>query len=135
MYNLKGSAQLKLQKVAKTDERTGIRVVTDTNGNDRYCVALGTFWAGGHPEHIGRCIDVIMVNGAVLRCVLGDVKQEEHTKNNKYGKTNNDVLEFIVDTRKLPPGVHGDVSMCAEEFEGDVKEMIVYDEWIEGFGK
>lgn len=109
--------------------------MTDTNGNDRYCVALGTFWAGGHPEHIGRCIDVIMVNGAVLRCVLGDVKQEEHTKNNKYGKTNNDVLEFIVDTRKLPQGVHGDVSMCAEEFEGDVKEMIVYDEWIEGFGK
>ena len=136
-YNLKGSAQHRLQKVARTDERTGIRVVTDPYGVERYCVALGTFWAGGHPEHIGRCVDAVMVNGYVLKCVLADVKKQEDTKGgrNRYGLDNNDILEFIVSEKHLPKGVYGDISKVAEEFEGDVKELIVYDMWIEGFGK
>lgn len=136
-YTAKGSAQYKLQKIAKTDERTGIRVVTDKHGEDRYCIALGTYWAGGHPEHIGRCIDVVMVNGAVLKCVLADVKRQEHTKGqrNRYGLDNNDILEFIVDERYLPSGVYGDMSAAGPEFEGDVSHMVIYDFWIEGFGQ
>ena len=136
-YNAKGTAQYRLQKAAHTDERTGIRVVTDRYGNERYCIALGPYWAGGHPEHIGRCVDAVMVNGTVLKCVLADVKKQEDTKGgkNRYGKENNDILEFIVDERFLPKGVYGDMSMAGEEFVGDVKELIVYDEWIEGFGK
>ena len=138
-YNLVGSAQWKLQKVARTDERTGIRVVTDPEGNERYCVALGTYWAGAHPQHIGRCVDAVMVNGAVLRCVLGDVKKQQDTKKqqNKYGAGNNDVLEFIVDAKYLPQSakICGNTSKVAPEFEGEVKELIVYDMWIDGFGK
>ena len=134
-YNLKGSAQHRLQKVAKTDERTGIRVVTDPYGVERYCVALGTFWAGGHPEHIGRCLDVVMVNGSVLPCVLADVKRQEDAKGNKYGRINNDVLEFIVDERHLPSGVYGDMQNAGDEFKGDAERMIIYDYWIEGFGR
>ena len=135
-YNAKGTAQNRLQKVARSDERTGIRIVTDLYGDDRYCVALGTYWAGGHPEHIGRCLDVVMVNGAVLKCVLADVKRQEHTKGqrNRYGLDNNDILEFIVDERYLPSGVYGDMSAAGPEFEGDVSHMIIYDFWIEGFG-
>ena len=75
-YNAKGTAQHSLQMVARSDERTGIRIVTDPLGVDRFCVALGAAWAGGHPEHIGRCVDVVMINGAVLPCVLADVKQQ-----------------------------------------------------------
>lgn len=135
VYDIKGSAQYRLQKVARTDERTGIRVVTDPYGVERYCVALGTFWAGGHPEHIGRCLDVVMVNGSVLPCVLADVKKQEDAKWNKYGRINNDVLEFIVDEKHLPSGVYGDMQNAGEEFVGDVEKMIVYDIWIEGFGK
>jgi len=136
-YNAKGTAQHALQKAAKTDERTGIRVVTDPLEVERYCVALGTYWCGGHPEHIGRCLDVYMVNGAVLHCVLADVKKQEDTKGgkNRYGKENNDILEFIVDERYLPKGVYGDISDVGSEFEGDVSSIIVYDEWIEGFGE
>lgn len=135
-YNAKGTAQNRLQKVARSDERTGIRIVTDPYGDDRYCVALGTYWAGAHPEHIGRCLDVVMVNGAVLKCVLADVKRQEHTKGqrNRYGLDNNDILEFIVDERYLPSGVYGDMSAAGPEFEGDVSHMIIYDFWIEGFG-
>lgn len=136
-YNIPSSAQYKLQKIARTDERTGIRVVTDTEGNERYCVALGTYWAGGHPQHIGRCVDVYMANGSLLRCVLADVKKQEHSKNgeNKFGG-HNEMLEFIVDDKVLPQAakVCGNVSKVAPEFEGEVKEIVVFDLWIEGFG-
>ena len=139
VYDLKNTAQYKLQQVARTDERTGIRVVTDPLGVDRYCVALGTYWAGGHPEHIGHCLDAVMVNGSTLHLVLADVKRTEDTINagNRYGAVNYDVLEFIVDGSALPEAVryYGNVSKSGEEFEGDVECFIVYDLWIEGFGE
>lgn len=138
VYDVKGTAQCKLQSVAYTDERTGIRVVDDPLGEPRYCVALGTYWCGGHPQHIGRCVDVYMVNGSVLKCVLADVKRTEDTINagNRYGAVNHDVLEFIVDGKALPDAVkyYGNVSKAGKEFEGDAAYMIVYDMWVEGFG-
>ena len=137
-YNLKSSQQYKLQKAAWTETRTGIRIVTDPNGVDRYCVALGTAWAGGQPRHIGRCLDVYMENGAVLHCVLADVKRQEDTVNgaNLYGKTNNDILEFIVDGQKISQAVKttGNVSNAGPEFVGGVERIEVFDLWIEGFG-
>lgn len=137
-YNLKSSQQYKLQKAAWTETRTGIRTVTDPNGVDRYCVALGTAWAGGQPKHIGRCLDVYMKNGAVLHCVLADVKRQEDTVDgaNLYGKTNNDVLEFIVDDQKISQAVKttGNVSKAGPEFVGSVDRIEVFDLWIEGFG-
>ena len=137
-YNLKSSQQYKLQKAAWTEKRTGIRIVTDPNGVDRYCVALGTAWAGGQPKHIGRCLDVYMENGAVLHCVLADVKRQEDTVDgaNLYGKTNNDVLEFIVDGQKISQAVKttGNVSNAGPEFVGGVERIEVFDLWIEGFG-
>ena len=137
-YNLKSSQQYKLQKAAWTETRTGIRIVTDPNGVDRYCVALGTAWAGGQPKHIGRCLDVYMENGAVLHCVLADVKRQEDTVEgaNLYGKTYNDVLEFIVDGQKISQAVKttGNVSNAGPEFVGGVERIEVFDLWIEGFG-
>lgn len=137
-YNLKSSQQYKLQKAAWTETRTGIRIVTDPNGVDRYCVALGTAWAGGQPKHIGRCLDVYMANGAVLHCVLADVKRQEDTVDgaNLYGKTNNDILEFIVDGQKISQAVKttGNVSNAGPEFVGGVEKIEVFDLWIEGFG-
>ena len=139
VYDVKGTAQCKLQSVAYTDERTGIRVVDDPLGEPRYCVALGTYWCGGHPQHIGRCVDVYMKNGSVLKCVLADVKRTEDTINagNRYGAINYDVLEFIVDGGALPDAVkyYCNVSKAGKEFEGDAAYMIVYDMWIEGFGE
>ena len=136
-YNIPSSQQYKLQLIAQTAEN-GIRVVLDPNGEWRYCVALGTYWAGGFPQHIGRCFDVYMVSGCVLKCVLADVKRTEDTKDkaNRYGAGNNDVLEFIVDGAKISPDVkyYGNVSKAGAEFIGDVKEMVIFDMWIEGFG-
>lgn len=138
-YDLAGSQQWKLQQISLTDEKTGIRVVCDPLGDFRYCVALGTYWCGGQPEHIGRCFDAVMENGSTLKCVLADVKRQEDTKNNgnRYGRTNNDVLEFIVQEKMFPASMrgYGDMSRASEELAGDVREIIVYDMWIDGFGK
>lgn len=135
-YNLHGSAQHSLQKVCRTAEN-GIRVAVDPYGVERYCVALGTFWAGGQPKDIGRCLDVYMINGAVLHCVLADVKRQEDAKGNKYGRVNNDLLEFIVDEKVLSKAVKecGNVSKAGDEFVGDAWQIVVLDYWIEGFGK
>ena len=135
-YNLKGSAQHSLQKICKTAEN-GIRVATDSFGVDRYCVALGIYWAGGQPKDIGRCLDVYMVNGSILHCVLADVKRQEDAKGNKYGRINNDILEFIVDEKVLSWAVKecGNVSKAGAEFEGDAWQIVVLDYWIEGFGE
>lgn len=131
-YNLKGSAQHSLQKVCYSAEN-GIRVAVDSFGVERYCVALGTFWAGGHPQDIGRCLDVYMINGSILHCVLADVKRQEDAKGNKYGRINNDLLEFIVDEKLLNKAVKecGNVSKAGAEFEGDAWQIVVLDYWIE----
>lgn len=136
-YNVKGSQQYKLQKVAMTDE-DGIRIVQDPNGEWRYCVALGTAWAGGHPEHIGRCVDILMESGVVLKCVLADVKKTEHTqdKKNRYG-LNGELIEFIISEYSVCQKVRttGNVSYAKEEFAGRAAGVWALDLWIDGFGK
>ncbi len=134
-YNASGTAQNRLQQLARTDEY-GLRVVTDIYGVERWCVALGTYWCGGTPKDIGRCVDIYMENGATLHCVLGDVKRVEDTVDCKYGKTNSDLIEFIVDMGKLPEEARsrGNVSFCDDIFLGNAKAMMVYDYFIEGFG-
>ena len=135
----KGTAQRRLVDISRTDERTGIRVVTDPNGVDRYLVALGTAWCGGTPADIGRCVDIYMKNGATLYCVLGDVKKVEDTINMecRYGTNHNELIEFIMDTPKLPKQtqISSNYDYCGDEFRGEATSMMVYDYFIEGFGK
>lgn len=137
-YTMKSSQQYKLQQVA-TDCINGIRIVKDPEGEMRYCVALGTAWAGGSPSDIGRCVDLRMSNGWVLKCVLADVKKVEHTKNQegRYGAKRGELVEFIVNKEYLFDNAkkNGDCSYLGAEFNGEVVEVIVYDLWIKGFGK
>ena len=137
-YTRKSSQQYRLQQIA-VNGINGIRVVTDSNGVNRYCIALGTSWAGGSTSDIGRLVDVRMANGWMLKCVLADVKRVEDTVNCEgyYGRTNNDCLEFIVSQKQLNAFCGKTVYDCSDigtEFRGDVAEITVYDEWIDGFG-
>lgn len=132
----KGSPQYKLQKIAKTDSN-GLRYVTDPDGVKRYCVALPVYWAGGTAEDIGRCFDVTMKNGAVLHCVLGDVKKQEHSKDGagRFG-SRGELLEFQVDQERLPDNVRrsGDISSLGGAFDGEPAAVTVYGFFIDGFG-
>ena len=132
----KSSPQYALQKKAKTDDN-GLRYVYDPEGVKRYCVALPVYWAGGTLEDIGRCFDVVMENGAVLHCCLGDLKKREHSQNGagKFG-AHGELLEFQVDQNRLPDIVRkcGDISRLGGAFEGEAVEIRVFDLFIEGFG-
>lgn len=130
--------QWRLQQIAKTDER-GVRVVQDPNGEWRYCVALPVYWAGGTHEDIGRCIDIYMVNGSILKCVLGDTKRIRKSVNGegKYGIGHNEVIEVQCDLGKIPPYAlqRGDASFIGDEWDGEAKKIVVLDMFITGFGK
>ena len=102
-----GSSQYRLLygENAYTDESTGIRMV-----DGRYCVAVGTGWA----SVIGTKIDVVMDNGSVFKCILGDVKADIHTDpTNKYQAMDGSVLEMIVDRNyalHYPDGLSGTIA-------------------------
>jgi len=82
------SAQYELQQRAITDEN-GFRKI-----DDRYCVALGTYYT----SYIGEIFNVTLDNGKVIKCIVGDVKSDKHTdENHMYAIASDNILEFIVD--------------------------------------
>ena len=107
------SPQYALQQEAYTGDY-GIRMV-----DGRYCVAMGSYWA----TEIGTKMDVTLETGEVIPVILGDNKQDIHTDStHKYGSTNHDVLEFIVDMSEIPT----EVSNCGSFnciFEGKVSKV------------
>ena len=87
----KSSNQYKLlySDKAYTDERTGLRMY-----DGRYCIAVGTAYA----SKIGTKIDVVLENGKILNCILGDVKSDAHTdSSHQFHAIDGSVVEFIVD--------------------------------------
>lgn len=105
-----------------TDPETGIRMV----GN-RYCIALGT----GYCKKIGTRIDLVLENGEIIQCILGEVKSDRHTDeathtyhvggyddDGIYREGDGSVAEFIVDK-----GVFLEVR---KEKSGNVN-------WVDGF--
>ena len=136
MITAKGSREYALQQIARTAEN-GLRVVMDSNGVERYCIALAPQWAGGQSVDIGRCIDIKMANGAVLHCVLGDCKKHEHTQGKQgYYGSQGELIEFIADQAALPDKVRkcGDVSYIGDEFAGAAVSVTVLNLYIKGFG-
>lgn len=78
---------------AYTDEETGIRMV-----DGRYCIALGS----GYTSLIGEKVNLVMKDGSVIKCILGDQKADEHTDfTNRFQKYDGSVAEIIVDYDKF----------------------------------
>ena len=73
----------------KTDPNTGIRMY-----GGRYCIALGSYYT----TQIGQKVDVVLENGNIIPCVLGDCKADIHTNaTHQYNWGTGNVVEFIVD--------------------------------------
>lgn len=130
------SPQYRLQQMAATDEN-GLRVVEDPAGVARFCIAMEPTWAGGTSNDIGRCIDIVMESGAVLPCVLADLKKIEHSQNRAgvYGR-NGELMEFLADGAKLNPAAKrsGTVSSIGGAFAEEATEVRVLEMFIAGFG-
>lgn len=109
------SAQYKLQKDCYTDDN-GLRVC-----DGYYVVALGTYYS----STVGDKFKITLDSGEELYCIVGDVKADCDTdKTNRYVPINGNIIEFIVDTRKLPKEVRwmGTVSVL-DDFEGSVESI------------
>ena len=72
-----------------SDPLTGIRM-----SQGRYCIAVGSFYT----TKIGQKIDLVLTNGEVIKCILGDCKSDEHTDpTHRFHAVDGSVAEFIVD--------------------------------------
>lgn len=118
------SNQYKIQHEYAYTGTYGIRQV-----NGRYCVALGSYFN----VNIGQYFDLILKNGMVIPCILGDAKADIHTdENNLFTITNECCSEFIVDSSRLNSNAKtsGDISLCDEDWNSPVVEVRVYEENI-----
>lgn len=115
----KTSLQYDLQQQAYTDSLTGIRMV-----DNRYLIAVGSYYT----TEIGVYLDVILENGTVIQCILGDVKNDKHTDSTNRQNPNGSVIEFIVDIDiiNLTVKKQGDVSYAHEDFKGEIDYIYVY---------
>lgn len=105
-------AQFELQQQAYTDSN-GCRKV----GN-YFCIALGSYYG----SEIGAKYRIRLSDGTSFLGILADQKADKDTNStNQYTIYNKDIIEFIVDTNKLPPAVQLSGSLSSlEKFEGKV---------------
>lgn len=112
--------QYKLKAKYVIDEQTGIWTV-----DERYCIAVGSYYT----QSIGTYIDVVMKNGNILQCILGECKRNRDTDHTNRQNPNGSVVEFIVNTSSMQSMVRkmGNCSYACEEMKGEIKSIIVYD--------
>lgn len=108
----RSSAQWKLQEQAYTDEN-GLRKI-----GDAYLVALGSYYG----TTIGTRYTVTLSTGKQFNIILCDVKDDRHTNStHQYTTVNGCVIEFYVETDKMPSRVRSFGSIGAlEQFKGNV---------------
>lgn len=116
------SPQYKLlnSESAYTDPNTGLRMV-----DGRYCIAVGT----GYCSQIGTKIDLVLENGNILKCILGDVKADIHTDDtNRYHYQDGSVAEFIVDNDVYSSKCDGSGTVnWINGFDGKILKVVVND--------
>lgn len=118
------SDQYKIQNEYAYTGSYGIRQV-----QGRFCIALGSYF----DVEIGQYIDLILKNGMVIPCILGDAKADIHTdKNNLFTIANGCCSEFIIDSSKLNSDAErdGNMSSCREEWNSPVVSVRVYEKNI-----
>lgn len=110
--------QYEIQQIAYTNEK-GLRMV-----DGRYCVAIGSHFNC----EIGQAFDLILENGVVIPCIMGDQKADSDTDGNNIFTGNGCCTEFIVDMSCLDhySKIMGDVSYAYEGWDSPVSMIITY---------
>lgn len=111
------SIQLDLQREAVTDVN-GFRLI-----DNRYLIAVGTFCNAS----CGTYIDLILENGILIPCIVGDIKSDAHTdETHTYTINTMCASEFIIDENISPAAWYGDVSAVYDEWRSKVAGVRVY---------
>ena len=115
----RSSSQYRLQHEYATTGSYGIRQV-----NDRYCIAVGTRFKA----EIGQYLDLVLKNGTIIPCILGDIKANRDTDTTNTFTVNGCCSEFIVDSSVLISAIKnsGNVSSATEEWDSPVEKIRVY---------
>lgn len=112
---ISGQYKLLNSSEAWSDEVTGFRMI-----GDRICIAMGT----GYASKIGTKIDLVMENGNVVKCILGDIKSDRHTDDtHRYHLRDGSVAEMIVDYDYFE-GTH----QYPSTLDGRIKSVVILDE-------
>jgi hypothetical protein len=117
----KNTPHYKLQNTYAYTGEDGIRMV-----EGRYCIAVGSYFT----TRIGQYIDVVLQNGTVIKCILGDQKADAHTDELHIShKNDKSIVEFIIDKRVMNPRIInlGSVSYLYDEWQSPVVKILVYD--------
>lgn len=110
----KNSIQYKMQQKATTD-KLGFRKYEEC-----YMIALGTFYS----NKCGEKFIIKFDSGITINAIIGDIKDDKHTNStHQYTINKNNMIEFIVDTKKLnkETRARGDVSYSG--FLGKITEI------------
>ena len=106
---------------AYTDKDTGFRMY-----KGRYCIAIGQ----GYTKQIGTKIDLVLDDGSILKCVLGECKANRDTdaKTHTYCFRDGSVAEFIIDNQYFNTNTkHNPVNTALGKF-GKIKKVVVINE-------
>ena len=116
------SKQYQLQHSVAYTGNYGIRQI-----DGRYCVAIGSYFT----TEIGTYFDLVLANGTVISCILGDAKADQDTDSSNIITEHNGCLsEFMVDTPSLYSEAKrmGNISYCDEKWNRPVVKIRVYEE-------
>lgn len=110
---------------------------------DRYVIAIGSGAIGGSSNKawqsiVGQYVDLILANGTVIECVVGDAKDDRHTDDATHFMTkySHCVSEFLVDGKPRNGAANaaraGTVSVYKSSWTPKVSVIRVYDKNVLG---
>lgn len=115
----KNTNQAKLQSLCQTNE-VGLRVY-----DGRFTIAVGTYFNTA----IGQYFDLVLENGTVIPCIMGDLKADIHTDSRGlFTEASGCMTEFIVDRTYLPN--KNSATYCYEAWNSKVVNVIVYNKFV-----
>ena len=115
----KNTNQAKLQSLCQTNE-VGLRVY-----DGRFTIAVGTYF----DTAVGQYFDLVLQNGTVIPCIMGDLKADIHTDSRGlFTEASGCMTEFIVDRTYLPN--KNSATYCYEEWNSKVVNVIVYNKFV-----
>lgn len=115
----KNTNQAKLQSLCQTNE-VGLRVY-----DGRFTIAVGTYFNTA----IGQYFDLVLENGTVIPCIMGDLKADIHTDSRGlFTEASGCMTEFIVDRTYLPN--KNSATYCYEAWNSKVVNVVVYNKFV-----
>lgn len=92
---------------------------------DRYVIACTTTYG-----NVGDYVDIVQEDGTVLKCIIGDIKNQNDAGCNKWGHNNGQcVVEFVVDKNTWYSGGKGShanpgTANCHPEWNQNITQVI-----------